>query len=73
MSYHAGTYLCNAALYLSLHACERLGRGTRAGFIHLPLESGQVAGGDRPQPSLPVATTLRAIRAILADLAAHPS
>jgi pyroglutamyl-peptidase len=32
-SWHAGTYACNAALYLALHA---LARRTRAGFLHVP-------------------------------------
>ncbi len=73
VSYHAGTYLCNAALYLSLHTCERLALPTRSLFIHLPLESSQVAADGSGHPSLPVAATSRAIRKILADLARHPS
>ncbi len=40
----AGTYLCNATLYTSLHHCAQHHPGTRAGFIHLPYLPAQVAG-----------------------------
>jgi pyroglutamyl-peptidase len=39
----AGTFLCNATLYRALGACERLGIGTRCGFIHVPYLPQQVA------------------------------
>lgn len=32
-SFHAGTYACNAALYLAIHA---LSEHTRVGFLHVP-------------------------------------
>ena len=32
-SFHAGTFACNAALYLALHS---LGRQTAVGFLHVP-------------------------------------
>jgi len=32
-SFHAGTYACNAALYLAIHA---LAEHTRVGFLHIP-------------------------------------
>lgn len=43
ISHHAGTYLCNAALFLSQHFSEMMGRRTQSVFIHLPLTPGQVA------------------------------
>lgn len=43
ISHHAGTYLCNAALYLSQHFGEMMGRRTQSLFIHLPLTPAQVA------------------------------
>ena len=43
LSLHAGTYLCNAALYLSQHYAHTLATETRAAFIHLPLTPGQAA------------------------------
>jgi len=39
VSYHAGTYLCNAALYWSQHICRTHGYKTRCMFIHLPCNS----------------------------------
>src|SRR5688572_14625974 len=37
VSYHAGTYLCNALLYLTHHFAQQQRLKTRATFIHLPL------------------------------------
>jgi len=34
-SFHAGTYACNASLYLSLH--QLAGTDTRVGFLHVPI------------------------------------
>ena len=39
----AGSYLCNAASYVTLHHCHRHHPATRAGFIHLPYLPVQVA------------------------------
>ncbi|TWU41099.1 pyroglutamyl-peptidase I [Novipirellula artificiosorum] len=43
VSHHAGTYLCNAALYLSQHYSRSFGMRTQSAFIHLPLSPAQVA------------------------------
>lgn len=43
VSLDAGTYLCNAALFWSLHEAERRGRSGQALFVHLPLTSEQSA------------------------------
>lgn len=39
----AGTYLCNATMYVSLAACAQRNPTARVGFIHLPYLPGQVA------------------------------
>ena len=39
----AGSFLCNATLYLALHQAARHRPGMRAGFIHLPYLPAQVA------------------------------
>lgn len=39
----AGTYLCNATSYVTLHHCAQTYPGTMAGFIHLPYLPAQVA------------------------------
>jgi pyroglutamyl-peptidase len=43
VSHHAGTYLCNAALYLSQHYAKSFGLKTRSLFVHVPLSPAQVA------------------------------
>ncbi len=43
VSHHAGTYLCNAALFLSQHYAKSFGMKTRAAFIHIPLTPAQAA------------------------------
>lgn len=43
VSTHAGTYLCNAALYLSHHYTSMQGLPTESMFVHLPLTPTQVA------------------------------
>lgn len=43
VSHHAGTHLCNALSYFSLHLTEQRGLPTRCGFLHLPLAPQQVA------------------------------
>ena len=48
-SFHAGTYACNAALYLALHS---LPRRTRIGFMHFP---------HRPRPGLGLGVLVRAV------------
>jgi pyroglutamyl-peptidase len=68
VSYHAGTYLCNAMLYWSRYLAERLSQRTRPVFVHLPLDLSQAAGESRDAPSLPVSVAAAAIRLLLAEL-----
>jgi pyroglutamyl-peptidase len=39
----AGTYLCNATSYVTMHHCALQQRDTKVGFIHLPYLPSQVA------------------------------
>lgn len=71
VSYFAGTYLCNAVLYCSLHLAERERLRTESAFIHVPLDPAQIAGGARDLPSLPASMGARAIRILLARIAAR--
>jgi pyroglutamyl-peptidase len=73
VSYHAGTYLCNAALYLTHHFSAERGYKTQAAFIHLPLDVSQTAQEPAPSPSLPAAVSARAVRLILQELGAIES
>jgi pyroglutamyl-peptidase len=72
VSYHAGTYLCNAALYLSCHLAEVWGRKTKSGFLHLPLATEQVASAQMTYPTLPLDSMVRAVRWILEQLPGEP-
>ncbi|MEX0586730.1 MAG: pyroglutamyl-peptidase I, partial [Pirellulales bacterium] len=68
VSYHAGTYLCNATLYWSCHLGQQMGLKTRSAFVHLPLELSQVLHGSLDQPSLPASVTAEALRLMLSEL-----
>lgn len=69
VSYHAGTFLCNATLYLTHHWCAEHGHAMPAGFVHLPLTTEQVAGSGRTLPSLSVTSMARGVRLLLEELA----
>lgn len=69
VSYHAGTYLCNALLYLSLHLAAQHGWPRQAAFVHLPLAPCQVLDQRQDWPSLPTSEAAQAIRWMLAQLA----
>lgn len=69
VSYHAGTYLCNALLYLSLHLAAQRGSSWQAAFVHLPLAPSQVLDQRQDWPSLPTPVAAQAIRWILSRLA----
>ena len=68
LSYHAGAYLCNATLYLSLHIARQRGLRTKAAFIHVPLNLSQVVEEQQDVPALPTATSAAAVRQILQEL-----
>ena len=69
VSYHAGTYLCNATLYFSCYLSERMALSTKSAFIHLPLDLSQTAGQAQDLASLPATTSAAALRLMLAELA----
>jgi pyroglutamyl-peptidase len=62
VSYHAGTYLCNATLYWAHHflALNRALR-TQVCFIHVPLDISQVAGLPADYLTLPASLTASAV------------
>ena len=70
VSYHAGTFLCNATMFLSLHYGHQLPKCPQVGFIHLPLTTQQVASSASSIACLPVETLARAVRLLLDDLSA---
>lgn len=69
VSYNAGTFLCNATLYLSHHLAEQQRLKTQTTFIHLPLEISQTLTGTEDSAAMPVGTLAAAVRLILEELA----
>ncbi len=69
LSHHAGTYLCNATLYLSHFLAEQKSLITRPLFIHLPLDVSQTLGQCKDFPTMPATTMAAAVRLILDELA----
>ena len=69
LSFHAGTFLCNATLYWTHYLVERNDWPTRSTFVHLPLATSQVTSEQRAIASLPTEMSARAVRLILERLA----
>ncbi len=65
VSYHAGTYVCNAALYLGHYLAEQCGLRTRTTLLHVPLDVTQVAGRPERHASMPAAMAARAVRRLI--------
>lgn len=65
LSFHAGTYLCNAAFYLSHHIIEKDELSTQALFVHLPLDLSQAAANETEMPSISAKTCADAMRLLL--------
>jgi pyroglutamyl-peptidase len=65
LSYTAGAYLCNFAMYTTLHALAERGRTIPAGFVHLPYLPSMVAAHDQEEPSMDLAMMTRALEVIL--------
>jgi pyroglutamyl-peptidase len=68
VSYHAGTYLCNATLYWSQYLAERMALATESAFIHVPLDVSQVVNEPHGAASLPSVISAQAVRLILEEL-----
>jgi len=68
VSYHAGTYLCNATLYLSHYYAEKLTLRTASAFVHLPLDFSQTAKHHKELPAMAAEMSARALRVIVDQL-----
>lgn len=62
VSYTAGTYVCNNAMYHLLYLLEREYPEIRGGFIHVPYECSQVLGKSN-MPSLPLPVIAKGLEA----------
>ncbi len=65
VSFHAGTYLCNALMYLTHHWHYQKQSSCPVAFVHLPLTNEQVLSSGKSMPSMPVEQTAKAIGIIL--------
>jgi pyroglutamyl-peptidase len=61
VSYTAGTYVCNAVLFSTLHARAKSRSTVRAGFVHVPYAPEQARRLPEATPSMPTALMLRGI------------
>ena len=61
LSYSAGTFLCNFAMYTILRHSDLTGRPSRAGFLHLPYTPEIAARKPGPPPSLPLELQVKAV------------
>lgn len=71
VSYHAGTYLCNATLYMSQFYAKRDHLKTDSTFIHLPLAPQQVARREKPMASMSVPLMAAGIAIMLEEFIAQ--
>ncbi len=68
VSHHAGTYLCNAALFLSQHYSQSFGLRTRSAFVHIPLAPAQAAQDSGRLASMSTPMAAAAIALIIDQL-----
>ena len=68
VSHHAGTYLCNAELFLSQHYAESFGLRTQSAFVHVPLSPAQVAKDKAGLASMSTPMSAAAIALIVDQL-----
>jgi len=72
VSNHAGTYLCNAVLYLSQHLSAEYSLPTKSLFLHLPLTPEQVAAAGTTMASASTILMASAIGHVINVLEATP-
>ncbi len=70
VSHHAGTYLCNAALYLSQHYARSFGLNTQSLFVHVPLAPAQAAKDPTRPASMSTPMASAAVAMVIQQLCA---
>lgn len=73
VSYHAGTYLCNAIMYLAHRQIEFQKLTTRVTFIHFPLACSQTADVGHDVASMPVELAASALQILMQEIANDPA
>jgi pyroglutamyl-peptidase len=69
VSYHAGSYLCNATLYLSHFFAETMNLKTQSAFVHLPLDYTQTLKQGKELAGMPSSMAGRGLQLIVNRLA----
>ncbi|MCG8650636.1 MAG: pyroglutamyl-peptidase I [Pirellulales bacterium] len=69
VSHHAGTYLCNALMYLSQHYASSFGLKTKSAFVHIPLSPAQAARDGGRMASMSTPMSAAAIALVIDQLA----
>ncbi|QDT13058.1 pyroglutamyl-peptidase I [Planctomycetes bacterium K23_9] len=69
LSHHAGTYLCNAVMFLSHHYITEMNNHTKTVFVHLPLTPAQAAKDAGRLASMSTPMSSAAIAMIMEQLA----
>lgn len=72
VSFHAGTFLCNATLFWTHQLIADLELPTKATFIHIPLDTSQVIELDQPTAFMPKSMAASAIQSLI-ELATQES
>ncbi len=72
LSYHAGTYVCNALFYSFLYHAEKLGLDIPVGFIHLP-SSENLVMKRKNRPYVEMKTMEKAIKLAVEIISRRPS
>lgn len=65
VSFHAGTYLCNALLYLSHLLIEQNRLKTKVAFVHVPLDPTQVVESEQELACLSASRSAEALRILV--------
>jgi pyroglutamyl-peptidase len=65
VSYHAGTFLCNAILFWSHQLISDLELPTKSAFVHIPLDTSQVLMLDEPTAFMPKAMVADGLKLML--------
>lgn len=68
VSYHAGSFLCNATLYLSQHFSDTMNLKTQSAFIHLPLAYSQTAKQGKELSAMPSIMAGQALELVVKQL-----
>ena len=71
VSYTAGTYVCNSIMYHVLHLTQTKYQNIRAGFIHVPYESGQAVAKPNGTPFMSLEMIAKGLQSAIVAVINH--